>query len=242
MKRVRSNQRSNDVNRKSLYLAASLLALCPAAGRAEITVIDPTSISQLKEAYQTATQTLSEAKGIYQQTTNIWSAISHGTFINSIAPELENGNLTNPLGNVGNLGSQLLGQGGTVPGAQAILDKAQVYNIPGADQVAQLLNQRAQSQADVQALGMQSAQVAQQRISGLDEIQQQLNGANNIEDIQAIQARLQAETAIAQAQQGQMQQISMLQQSQMNQAQLQDQQLSRKAADEWASATAGALK
>ena len=234
------------MNRNLAMAAAIAAALTPAVPRAQMIVEDPTSIAQLVSAGKTAMSTFQEAKAIYAQTISIGQSLAHGTWINSIASQLESGTLNNPLGAMGGIGAltgPLLGQGGSaVPGAQAILQKAQLYNIPGADQVAQLLNQRAQSQADVQAIALQSVQVSQDRIAGLDEIAAQLTTANNIEDITAIQARLNAELAIGQAQQGQLQQVATLQQSMQNQADLQDQQLQRKSADEWAAAAKAAIQ
>jgi hypothetical protein len=172
-------------------------------------------LHDLKELAQLVTE-YEELVSIYQQVAN---SISSGSF----SPSLLNGVIRNPM-----LGAQypgiLPGQTFTGTGtlgpaagmASQLLQGQTVFQAHGTDFAGTIVNQRAASLAGLQAASLTYMDSAQQRLLSLQELEASLDGSPNINQTEAVNARINQEKQALATQQQQAQQLIAL-------AQMQDQ-------------------
>ena len=166
-------------------------------------VFDPTAVAKLTDEISTLERQYAQLQQTYQ-------ALAHLTSINGVATGLGLPAVQNPLGAVSQVpgllnGSQL------AAGAQQFLDANRYHQPQGNDFLAQEMQRRSQSTANIQALAQQNLQATEDRMAGLQELQGQIDASPTTQDMGAVQARLNAESNFIQVQQTQAQQLQVLQ-------------------------------
>lgn len=230
---------------KRILLAGvvGLAAAMPVVSHAQWSVIDLKSIAELQRQLATAKQQLGELQAMYQTSTQTLQSVAHATNAGQWAPQLGSGILRNPLPNTGIIPGLVNGTAGTGglgnlgSMANSLLSMNQVHQPQGNDWAAQELTRSSASAADIQGMAMQGLQSNQERLASLRDIQSQLDGATTIQDVAALQARLQGETAIATTQAAQAQQLAMLAQTQATVDQNRANEKARQDAETWAGHT-----
>lgn len=222
-----------------LVLAVAVVLGAALPARAQIPVTDAGAIAQMVQQVQTAANTLTTLQQSYNRLTQTYEALAHPTGVSSLFPGLSLPSVQNPLGNVAQVPGVVSGTNlGSFSGtAQQFLQQNQVYAPQGSDPAALAMNQQAQATAGIQAMAYQNLQATQARMQQLPAIQQQLDGAQTVQDVAAVNNRLQVEQQFVATQQAQAQNLSLLQQAQQQAAQQQDQQRARQAADQLANDT-----
>jgi hypothetical protein len=174
-------------------------------------VIDLSSIAQLKSQ-------ISQLQAMF-------NALSHPTGIGGIATGLGSTAIRNLLPNSSQLGRVVGGSTNSwaLSGqAQQYLQQNQVYQPQGNDFQAQQMRQAAQSNANIQALAANANTALQGRMQELDQIEKDcVNTANDVTQISACNARLQAEQNFVAGEQAQ---LVSLQTMAQQQKQIQDEQ------------------
>jgi hypothetical protein len=193
--------------------------------QAQLPVIDSAATAQLVQQVQTAAQSLTTLQQQYNRLTQTYEALSHPSSIAGMMPGLSVPSLQNPLGGI----SQIPGisSGTASPSAlmQQFLGQNRYYQPTGTDAQAQEMQRQAQATAGIQALAYQNLQATQSRLEQLPELQSQLDTAQNVEDVAAVNNRIQVEQQFVATQQSQAQQLQLLQQAQI---QVNDQRLQQR--------------
>lgn len=166
-------------------------------------VFDPTAVAKLVDEISTLERQYAQLQQTYQ-------ALAHLTSVNGIATSLGLPSVQNPLGAASRVPGLMNGSG-LAAGAQQFLNANRYYQPQGNDFLAQEMQRRAQSTANIQALAQQNLQASEDRMGGLQELQGQIDAAPTTQDMGAIQARLNAEGNFIQVQQTQAQQLQVLQ-------------------------------
>jgi type IV secretion system protein VirB5 len=205
---------------------AGLLLFAPPA-RAQMAVVDGPATAQLIQEVQTAARTLSTLQQQYNRLTQTYEALSHPTSISGMMPGLSIPSVQNPLGNVAQVPGITSGANlGSVSSlAQQFANANRYYQPSGMDYTAQEMQRQAQATAGVQALAYQNLQATQARMNQLPTLQAQLDGAKNVQDVAAVNNRIQVEQQFVATQQAQAQQLQLLQQAQQ---QVNDQRLQQR--------------
>lgn len=186
-------------------------------------VIDMSAITQLK------TQ-ISEMMQVY-------NALSHPTGIANLATGLNGSALRNVLPGTQELQGDVSGltSGGSLASqAQQFLNQNQLYKPQGNDFQAQQMNQAAQSSANIEALASNANSALQQRMTELDQIKSDcVDTGTDVTQLQACNARLQAEQNFVAAQQAQLASLQLMADQQTKVQQQQDEQNRRKSVDQY---------
>lgn len=187
--------------RKLLLSTATLLAVS-ASARAAMPVVDVSAINQLMNEINVLREQYTELQFIF-------SSVAHPTNVLGMAPGLSM--LQNPLGSVTSLPTAISGLGnltGSASGlARQFLGQDQVYAPAGTDFMATWLNRRATSLANSQALATQYLQSDQARLQNLGELETEAQSATDVQQLAAVQARIQTEQQFITTQQAQAQQV-----------------------------------
>jgi type IV secretion system VirB5/TraC/TraE/TrbJ family protein len=213
--------------RRTILLAAAAALAISAPANAQIPVIDAASISQLLVQ-------INWLKEQYAQLTNVWNSVAHGVDVTGMAPGLSGQFGQNPLGNVAGLPAAIAGTGGVGQAgglAQQFLQQGQVYAPQGNDFQAQWMNQRSASLANTQALAYQYAQASQTRLDNLNQLEQDAQGATDVQAMAGIQARIAIEQQYITTQQTQADQVATLAAMQEKVAEMQQAENYRKGND-----------
>lgn len=198
--------------------------------------------SELVAQVAQATKTVSELQQQYTQLvtmegtlTSTFNSVAHPTNVMSLVTGLTSGLDSNPLpSNTNSILGLANGTNLNVSGlsgmATQFLNQNRNY-MPqqnGGDFNAAWLNGRANSLAGLQAMVTQLMHSSQDRLNNLPQLQQQIDSAPDIQAMGAINARINSEVAIAQAQSSQIAQIKALadlqREAQGQQAEQQDRQ------------------
>jgi Type IV secretion system proteins len=181
-----------------------------------MSVVDGPATAQLVQAVKTAADTLSNLQQQYNRLTQTYEALSHTTSISGMMPGLSLPSVQNPLGTVAQVPGITSGTNlGSVSSlAQQFANTNRYYQPPGTDDMAQEIQRQAQATAGVQALAYQNLQATQARMNQLPTLQAQLDGATNVQDVAAVNNRIQVEQQFVATQQAQAQQLQLLQQAQ----------------------------
>lgn len=214
--------------KRFLLVSTVSLALWSPA-QAQIPTIDSAAIVQLVAQIEKMKQQYTATMGIF------------GTLMRGIDPNSMASNLIGqqPLPGVGQIGQIMGGSGnfGSLSGlASQFLRNNTVYTPPsigGTDFNADYMMRNGNTLAGTQAMAQQSIEAMQAHISGLTQIQEELStpGVKTSADIEAIQARLQAEQANIAAQNTQVASLGILAQTQERAYFQQRLQFQRQAAD-----------
>ena len=225
--------------------AALVLTLAGASGaRAQIPVTDAGSLGQLIQQGITAASQLQQLQTQVQQGQTLLASLNPTSNINSVATLLQNPAVRNLLpasvSNLGNLTSTNLSSLGSISGAaNAIRSANRIYTPPtdtsGLSDSEKYYNQALEDSGNRAArdlaAGQQVATVTDSRQTGLDQLRQQINAANNPTDILNLQARLQAEQAMISNDQVRLQGVQMQQAAQDRLAQQRAMEQSKKDSD-----------
>ena len=197
--------------------AGALLPLAPA--RAQMSVIDNTSVAQLVRQVQQAAQQIQLLQQQVQQVLSIYNAVSHVTDLGSAVSALGMLGIQNPLPVNPYAVQSLISGRGSVAGMTGSIGSlfnsnwttAHVYTPTGTSYEASLSQRGATSIAGIQGLSGQLYQSMAQRLPLLRELQSRIDGAKDPKDVMDLQARLAAEQSYIQAQGVQAQTLAMMQ-------------------------------
>lgn len=223
--------------KRILFLAsASALAMAVAGTSpafAWMTVFDPTAVGKLGEEVGQLQQQLSVLQQSYSQITNVANSVMHPTNILGMAPGLMAPGMVNPIPQASQVmgmlrGGNLAGLGGMV---SSLRNQNMIYQPQGTDPNAAWINQGATQTASAQALAQQLMAASQSRTPYIQEMMTDLNGATDIQQVEAIRGRMDAENHILATQQQQAQTLMMLASVQDQARQQQVDQMARQSAD-----------
>lgn len=205
---------------RKILLASVMFTALAGIAHAQIAVIDGASIA--REAAEAAKE-LASLQAQYQELVSTYRSLAHLTNINGMATGLSAAAIQNPF-------SGLVPQGGIMQGqtfnglgpaqsqAQSIYGQQQVPTNMTAQQSAsfmsQWISQRSMSLSSMQALAIQLLSTAQSRSAMLPQLQAQLQGAQDVTAVNAINGRILLEQNYLQSAQAQAAQLSALEQSQ----------------------------
>lgn len=149
--------------------------------------------------------------------------------------------LQNPLPQANTLTGILDGSSlGSVNGlASQFASRNRYYDPQGDDFSAQEMRARAQGTAGLQALAQQGAEAVEQRLASLREFFDGIEGSGDVQETEAINARLSLENNFINAQSVQAQQLMVLAKAQEQSTQLRAEERSRQDAEELVRATSG---
>jgi hypothetical protein len=219
--------------RRRLFVLAALLVFMDAA-HAQFAVVDAPSELSLVQQVATAAKQLTSLQqqyqqltATYQQVTNQYNMLTRFANPNGVATELQQPFLRNPLPATSGLPQVFTGSGGAGSTAytQQYLSTNQVYVSPTATPGGALMNTQANSLAALQGTATTNLAAIEQRISGLSDLQNQLNNATTIQQVASINARISAEQNYIGAQQAQASNLQTITSAQIAVQQQQRQQL-----------------
>lgn len=188
------------INRRTLLaLAASAMLARPA--RADLPTIDIGMITQ-------AVRQLEWMRDQYQVMTQELRALSSSLNLGAIGEELLPQAIRNPFGDItSNLPSLVGGtQLARVPGASQFLQEDRLYEANGEDFTATQMNNASTGLANLKAMAMKLINGNETRLSAIDGLQADLQGAEDVSQVERINGRINLEnqalaTQAAQAQQ-----------------------------------------
>jgi hypothetical protein len=197
--------------------------------RADVVVVDPTSIQQLISQLQQMKQEYTATMGIF------------GSLISTLNPNSIATNLigSQPLPGAASISQLAVGGGnfGALSGLANQFLQANTAYAPQStgsnDYNASLMQRNGNTLASVLAMAQQSISSIQTHIAGLTEIQAELTTQQSQANVSAIQARLQAEQANLSAQNVQAQSLQTMLAAQQQAYELQQTQVQRQAADQF---------
>jgi type IV secretion system protein VirB5 len=217
-------RKNMSMTRKLLFAPLALAAVLWAEGaRAQLPVIDGTSVAQLVKEVTTAGQQLQQLQNQYNQLVTQYNSLAKLTNFGSQQPQLLSPLNQNPM--FQNSGSAMTflngagglnGQGQISTYAQGMYTQNHIYSSTAPGFIGSEMTRNATSIAALMASAQQLYATAQARISGLSALETQLNTAHDPKDVLDLQARLQSERGFIENQEQQAQ--SVLAVAQMQQA------------------------
>jgi type IV secretion system protein VirB5 len=180
-------------------LGALSLSLTGSA-QAQVIVYDPTTFAKMLQQAQTALSQLKQAEQQVTQGQQLLTSLNQISNVNSIATVLSSPALRSfmpdPSLYVSASAGDLTALGGIGTNAQSIRNANQLYTAPAGDAAgADLMaagNRAALNLATAEAVG----QAAATRLTGLQQLQSQLDTAPNARAVMDLQARVEAEHAM----------------------------------------------
>jgi type IV secretion system protein VirB5 len=199
---------------RKLLLASSVLVpvLVGPGAHAQIPVTDAGSIAQLIHQVTTAGQQLQQLQQQYNQMVQQYNSLAKLLSPLNQNPMMPDANQAMAFLNGGSMAGQ--GQAGT--NAQSLFTQNHVYTSSTPGFLGTEMTRNANSVAALMGAAQQLYATAQSRISGLSNLQAQLNSAHDPKDVLDLQARLQSEGTFIQNQQQQAQALMTV--AQMQQA------------------------
>lgn len=221
------------------------LALNSTSLWAQIPVTDGGSIAQLVQQVATAKgqldtlqQSYNTAQQTYQQVLGTYKMLTSFANPNGIAQGLLQSFVQNPFPSTSGLPGMITGStsftgaSGTLGSlAQQFGTLNRAYTPSGADGTATRLNQQATSIANMLGIATQNLQSMQQRASGLQSLQAQLDTASDLQTVTSINARIGIEQNYIQTQAAQATTLQTAAQMQLAAVQAQVEQKQRQDAD-----------
>jgi type IV secretion system protein VirB5 len=212
----------------SLTFAAALVLSAGTATGQGIPVIDQTAIAKQIESIVQLKAQLDALNQQIEQAQQLYGSLNKLTNMAEVASVLNDPDVRQALPpDFAAIESLLKGQSPDTFGDSAsnFLENNSTYRTSADDFYAQELTRIQNQNAGQMTLGQQIYDTATKRISGIDQLRQQISTASDAKDVADLQARLQAETAFLQNDVLRMEGLKMVQQAQ---AQVDDQ---RKAED-----------
>jgi hypothetical protein len=185
----------------------TLLALIACAGlahpaRADLPTIDIGMITQ-------AVRQLEWLRDQYQVMTQQLRALSSSLDLGSIGQELIPQAIRNPFGSITSNLPNLVGgtQLGNMPGASQFLQQDRLFEATGNDFTATQMNSAATGLANLKAIAMQLINGNETRLSAIDGLQADLQGAEDVSQVERINGRINLENQALATQAAQFQQL-----------------------------------
>lgn len=215
--------------RRFLLTSALAVQLIPiGAARAVLPVEDAASEASLVQQVATAGKQLAQLQQQYEQLVATYNQVTAQFHMltqfanpNGLAQELERPFMQNPLPSVGSLPGMFTGGGGANAYAQQFLGANRIYAPPDYAS-GKLMSTQTSALAAIEGTVTANLQSLEQRITGLTDLQSQLNNATTIQQVSSINARINAEQNYEAAQQAQatnLQTLAMVQIAAQQQAQ-----------------------
>jgi type IV secretion system protein VirB5 len=201
--------------RRLLLAGIAALTLTASAAHAQMAVYDAASYAKLIQQAQTALNQLHQAETQVQQGEQLLQSFNQGSNVGSIAQALEAPVLRQLLPGVPALMAaaqgDLTGLGAIGTQAAAIRSANRLYTPPTGDALAADLEAAGMRAARDMALGQAVATGGQQRLAGLQTLQQSIDAAPNARAVLDLQARAAAEQAMIANDQMRLQGLAMTQ-------------------------------
>lgn len=199
---------------RSLTLAAAL-ALCASAAHAQMAVYDAAGYAKLVQQAETGLNQLRQAEAQVRQGEQLLQSLNQASHIDTLAQELTAPALRQLLPSVTALSAaargDLSGLGAIGAQAAAIRSASRLYTPPAGDSLAADLEASGLRAARDLALGQAVATGGEQRLSGLQVLQQAIGGAPNARAVLDLQARAATEQAMIANDQMRLQGLAMTQ-------------------------------
>jgi type IV secretion system protein VirB5 len=201
--------------RRRLLAGLAVLALTASAAHAQMAVYDATSYAKLIQQAQTALSQLHQAETQVQQGEQLLQSLNQGSNVGGLAQVLETPALRQLLPGVPALMAaaqgDVTGLGAIGTQAAAIRSANRLYTPPAGDTFASDLEAAGMRAARDLALGQAVATGGQQRLTGLQNLQQSIDAAPNARAVLDLQARAQTEQALIANDQMRLQGLAMTQ-------------------------------
>lgn len=201
--------------RRRLLAGLAVLTLTASAAHAQMAVYDATSYAKLIQQAQTALNQLHQAETQVQQGERLLQSFNQSSNVGGLAQVLETPALRQLLPGVPALMAaaqgDLAGLGAIGTQAAAIRNANRLYTPPAGDPLAGDLEAMGLRAARDMALGQAVASGGQQRLTGLQTLQQAIDAAPNARAVLDLQARAQAEQALIANDQMRLQGLAMTQ-------------------------------
>lgn len=203
-----------------LLIGMAALAPLPAAAFGKI-VYDPQAVAQIVKQLKQGKEQLDQLKGQLDEAKKLYGSLNQLTNMGDVGTILKDPAVRNALPkDFAEIEPLLSGKGGGTGAIGGLADKYfnenNGYEPPDVDAYyAKALNTAKKQNAGQMGMGEQIYQTATKRIEGIDELRQQIAKAGTAKETADLQARLQAETAMLQADQMRIQGVVMLQQAQL---------------------------
>ena len=222
---------------REIYLAATaaigLMALAPKA-QAQLAVLDGSNLAQTTQAAGTALHELTQLQLQLQQIQQTYQMFTNPSQITSMLPNLNNSFLQNSMPAANTVAGQVTANGSSASMngyAQTFYGLNHTYTPTGNDPQATYLNQSGQSVANIQGMAAANLGSIESRLASLDDMQNTLQNATDIKQVEAINGRLAIESNAIQGQTAQAQNLQTLAVAQAQAQQLQQQSMVRQNAE-----------
>jgi type IV secretion system protein VirB5 len=203
------------IPRRTLLAGLAALSLTASAAHAQMAVYDATSYAKLIQQAQTALNQLHQAETQVQQGEQLLQSLNQVSNVGSLAQSLEAPALRQLLPGVPQLMAaaqgDLAGLGAIGSQAAAIRNANRLYTPPVGDPLAAELEAAGMRAARDMALGQAVATGGQQRLTGLQSLQQSIDTAPNARAVLDLQARALTEQAMTANDQMRLQGLAMTQ-------------------------------
>jgi len=194
------------------------LAITATPAHAQYWVYDPYAVTQLIQQVQQSAQQLQTMEQQLTQAQQLYGSLNKLTNMADVATLLNSPSIRQALPpNFASVEGLLTGNGTGSAGAsqQQFASANSVYQTPGNDFYAGELKAHANQTAGFQSLGQQMFDAASQRITGIDQLRQQISSSGDPKSTLDLQARLQAEIGFAQSDALRMQALASVQTAQI---------------------------
>jgi len=184
-------------------------------------VYDPQAVAQIIKQLKQGKQQLDQMKGQLDEAKKLYGSLNQLTNMGDVGSILKDPAVRNALPKeFSEIEPLLSGKGGGTGKLGGLADKYfkenNGYEPPDVNAYyAKALNKAKKQNAGQMGMGEQIYQSATKRIEGIDELRKQIAKAGTVKETADLQARLQAETAMLQADQIRIQGVVMLQQAQL---------------------------
>jgi hypothetical protein len=205
-----------------IVVVGAALALTPNA-RAQIPVIDAANLAQNVQELAQDVATVDQLKSQLLQLQQTYAMFTNPTNIMGMATNLENQAVENPMP-AANILATLLGGQTTPTGTGAnYYNQNHIYTATRTAPYNTQVTANAQGIANIEGVAANNLSAIQTRLQELPNLENDLNSASSITQVDAINGRIAAESQFVQAQQAQATNLQVLanaqQQSQMQQGQ-----------------------
>lgn len=198
-------------------VSAATLALSAPAAHAQMAVYDAASYAKLIQEAQTGLNLLRQAETQVQQGGQLLQSLNQASNVGAIAQSLEAPALRQLIPGVPALAAAAQGNltalGAIGTQAAAIRNANRIYTPPAGDALGADLEAAGQRAATAMALGQAVASGGEQRLSGLQTLQQAIDGASDARAVLDLQARAATEQAMIANDQMRLQGLAMSQQA-----------------------------
>lgn len=196
------------------------LAFAPEA-RAQIPVIDGANLAQNIQTAAQAIVAVEQLKAQLTELENTYTMFTNPTNIMNMAAGMENQTIENPMPLANSVAGLVGGTSSGTGAAASFYAQNHVYTPTDGSPQSTMLNNNAQSIANIEGMAQTNLSAIQTRLQELPNLESDIQAATSINQVTAINGRIQAESQFVQGQQAQATNLQVLA---MEQAQSQQQQ------------------